>query len=406
MSWIDKIQSGLIITTGDGRQFSPKWMKTSYVRDYNVTEFNFPDVAGSLVKRRAPIGIKYAIEIFFDGENNLDDSDSFRRSADDPRPWTIEHPEYGSILVQPSSLSFDNSAYNSTRITGTVTETLNDEGLAIADVPVDVVLSSNSAAFEQAVSSLEQVGGIDPVRMTSTNEQVYASGRLVVVDASEGETYFSVFSTAQGAINDAISEPSNAIRKLQNIIQAPAYFSISVRNRIDLFSQQLNNLITSLVSVSSVFDKSLFENNGAMIISAMAVSASTPVSEQDYGSADSVFSIIDILLDSYNSYVSSLDSLQTANGGDLDSYIPNFELSTSVADLVNYTVSNLFIIALSAKQLRSFVLDAESNVIQLTHKFYGLDSDDSNIEQFIAQNNFGLNDMLVIPAGKTVFYYV
>jgi hypothetical protein len=158
--------------------------------------------------------------------------------------------------------------------------------------------------------------------------------------------------------------------------------------------------------VSSVFDKSLFENNAGMIISAMAVSASTPNSQQDYSNADSVFQIIDIILDAYNDYVSALDSLQTDNGGDLDSYLPNFELSTQIADLVNYTVSNLFTIALSAKQLRSFILDAESNVILLAHKFYGLDLEDSAIDEFIAQNAIGLNEMLILPAGKTVVYYV
>lgn len=406
MSWIDKIQSGLTITTGDGRSYNPKWMKTNYVRDYNTTEFNFPDVSGTLVKRRSPLGIKYSIEIYFDGEDNLDDAERFRISADDRRPWTIEHPEYGTILVQPSSLTFDTVNYNSTKITGTVTETLNDEGLAVEEVPVDIISGNNNAAFESALLALVQVPGIDPVRMSNVNATVYSSGKLAVSDPLQAEAYFSAFAAAEGSINSALSEPSNAIRQLQNIIQAPMFFSISVRQRINIFSQQLTTLIGSLGSVVSIFDKSLFENNGGMIISAMAVSASTPNSEEDYGNAETVFQVIDILLDSYNLYLANLDALQTDNGGSPESYIPDFGLATQLSDLVNYTVSNLFIIALSAKQLRSFILNGESNIINLAFKFYGFSEDDSNIEQFISQNNLGLNDLLTLPAGKTVIYYV
>lgn len=406
MSWIDKVDSGMTITTGDGKSYTPKWMKTSFSRDYNTTEYNFPETPGTLVKRTTPIGIKYSIEILFEGDDHLDVSEQFRISADDRRAWTVEHPEYGTVIVQPSSLSFDNTNYNSTRVSGVVTETLNDEGLQVVEVPLDLILGYDLAGFEIAEEALAQVPEPNGFRMAQTSASFYSAGKLVITDTAQAEAYFSAFSAANGAIANVTQDPLNAARLLQRLIEAPAQFSISVRQRINVLQNQLQLLLSTIDTVASVFDKSLIENNGAMTISAMSVAAATPLNENDYGNADTVFQIIDIILDNYNSYLAAIDSLQTDNGGAPDSYVPNFDLQTQISDIVNYTVSNLFTIALSAKQLREFVLTNDSNVIALAHKFYGLLADDSTIDQFVSQNNIGLNDILIIPAGKTVIYYV
>lgn len=46
MSWIDKIKTELIITCGDGKQYKPQWINAVKTKDYNVAEFEFPEVSG------------------------------------------------------------------------------------------------------------------------------------------------------------------------------------------------------------------------------------------------------------------------------------------------------------------------------------------------------------------------
>lgn len=406
MSWVNRVQSGLVITTGDGKSYEPKWMKTSYVRDYNVTEYNFPETDGTLVKRTTALGTKYSIEIFFEGDENIEDAEQFRISSDDRRPWTIEHPEYGNILVQPSSLSFDTSVYNSTRVTGTVTETIADEGLQITEVPLDLITGFNLAVFEISAAALSEQPNPNPARMAQNNQAYYDSGRLSVSNLIESERYFAAFSAANGAIANVTAKPLQAAISLQRVIEAPAQFSLSVRARIDILRNQLTTLIQSALTVASVFDKKLIETNGSVIISAMSLSAATPLGNNDYGNADTVFQIIEILLNANLDYTNVIDSMQTVNGGDTDSYVPDFGLSIQVNDVLNYTISSLFTIALSAQQLRTFTLTSDTSLILLAHKFYGLNEDDSTIDDFILQNSLGLNDMLILPAGKIVKYYV
>jgi len=74
--------------------------------------------------------------------------------------------------------------------------------------------------------------------------------------------------------------------------------------------------------------------------------------------------------------------------------------------LLNYTLSNLFNIALNAKQERNQILTEDSNWILLTHKFYGLDAEDANIVQLMEQNKAGLSSVLQVEKNTRVYYYV
>jgi hypothetical protein len=74
--------------------------------------------------------------------------------------------------------------------------------------------------------------------------------------------------------------------------------------------------------------------------------------------------------------------------------------------LINFTVSNLFSIALKAKQERSIVLDKDSNWVLLTHRLYGIDKADKNIEELMKSNDVGLNEILQVKKGRRVVYYL
>jgi len=145
--------------------------------------------------------------------------------------------------------------------------------------------------------------------------------------------------------------------------------------------------------------------SGAGIISAM-VNASINPDENDYVSTNEVLDVITQVLTSYNQYVVNIDSLQTPTGDAENSYIPNYDSISDLSDLVNYSVANLFNIALGAKQERFIFLEADSNAIILAHRFYGLEEDDSTIDDLINQNNIGINEMLQIKKGRKIIYYV
>jgi hypothetical protein len=409
MSWIDKVKNGLIIRTGDGTEFNVVlWKNASRSQEYNIAQFEFPEIDGTLVKRSRPKGMQYNLEFYFQGEFHLDDVEDFRRAADDNRNWTLLHPFYGSIVVAPVSINYDNTTLNYTKITASVLETITEDRPKTSYDPKDKI-SFDKQVLDTTLSEAFATDVIpntsDIASLSSNNTAVYNLGKKKVKLTLDAEEYFNAFNTANSKITEATNDPLDAIMSLQAVINAPALFADTVQNRITLLVSQFDTLRLSIENIGTASQKRIFENNIAALISAMLLGSSRP-QDGDYKSRSDVLAVITQLLNSYNTFISDIDGLQTENGGDPDSYIPDHGSMFALSDLVDYTISNLFNIAIDGKQERTIILSEDSNAIVLTHRFYGIDADDAMIDQFINQNNIGLNELLNIRKGRTLIYYI
>lgn len=409
MSWLDKIQTQLTITTGDGRTYTPQWMNAAKAVEYNTAEFEFVGVRGTLVKRGQERGARYSIQIYFTGETHLDTAEAFRESASDPRSWTVEHPFYGQLTVQPISLEFDNTRYNTTEIRGTIVETITEDFPAASVVPEDEIAEQAVATNALIAASVEQdveregIPSLSIVRQRALVEKVNADTAQIISDADDTDSYYNSYNEALSAVNNIAAEPLEAMQKTQTLISAPAYFAASVRSRITILASTLNSIITPTYT-PNVIDKRLIEANGGTVITSMCLSAATPEAD-DYRNRDAVIAIVELLLGYYNSYVTYLDSLQTDNGGSPTSYIPDADGMTELSLLVNYTLGNLFNLAIDARQERTLVVEYDTNWVVLAHRLYGLQPDDSTITELMEQNNAGINDMLQVRKNRKIRYY-
>lgn len=408
MSWIDRISKPLIIKTGDGKSYNILWKNATRSREYNVAEFEFPEVDGTLVKRSRPKGMRYNVELYFVGEDNIDDAETFKTSCDDPRYWVISHPLYDSINVQPLNLTFDNTANNVTKITGTIVETITEDRPKTSVDPVDKIASDKIAldgTFAIAFANDVQPNTFDKILLSNNVASAYNLGKKKVKLTIDAEGYFNAFNKANAAILDATSEPLAAMRAIQTVLNYPGYFEESVQNRLSVLTDQVEALRVGIPGVLTTAAKRIFENNIASLISSMLYASSTPQTD-DYENRNDVISVVESLLDNYNQYISDIDSLQTDNGGELDSYIPDADSLRSLNLLLNFTVSNLFNIALGSKQERTLILEDDSNVVVLAHQFYAAQPDDSHIDKLINTNQIGINEMLGLRKGRTIKYYV
>ncbi len=412
MSWIDKIKTELIITCGDGKQFKPQWINATKTKDYNVAEFEFPEVSGTLVSRKKPKGSRYELEIFFQGENHLDLSQSFEKSADDSRAWILSHPFYDRIIVQPLSLSFDNTKYNVTSIKIPIVETITEDYPKGITVPQDKIVNDTEICNEITSAASAQKLTATKAKVASVNKmkkflnKVNSAITKFTNKLADSQKYFNAFNTAQSMIDNLVSAPLLAIRATQSAITAPVKFQASVTQRISVLSESLVSLETTMKnSVINLSDKILYETLGNTLISAMCETLATPF-VGDYGNRNEVIKHIDNLILNYNLYITNLDGLQTDNGGTPTSYIADAQSVQQLSQLLNYTLSNLFNIALNAKQERKIILEYDSNWIILAHRFYGLKADDSTIDELIKNNNAGLNEMLQVRKNRTITYYI
>ena len=412
MSWVDKIKSDLIILTGDGKIYKPDYLYPSKSKEYNISTFEFPNVSGSLVDRRLPKGTKYPLQLYFQGENHLDIAKAFEKSADDPRPWTLIHPYYGRIIVQPTSLEIDNSKMNVSEIKTEVIETITQDYPKTSVVPQDKIANSvedvNISIGAASINKIESVG-IKPLTVSKTaafiNKSNAKISKVIKVNA-DAAAFTNKYNTLKASVNKFSSEAEDTITQTVDLLKTVADLPISVQEKTAVYTGLLQDTQSSFLSGTvNLIDKFLYMTNAGSIIAAMCLSVAKPQST-DYSTRNDVLSTIDVLLDANNVYVQLLDSVQSPNGGSLDSFVPDASSLIELNNLLNYTISNLFNIALDAKQERSIVLEEDSNWIVLAHRFYGLKADDSTIEQMIRNNNAGLNEMLQVKKNRKIIYYV
>lgn len=408
MAWIDQIDNGISIKTGDGRIYNPEYFITSFDEDFNISEFNFPNIKGTLVDRREPLGRKYSLEILFQGTDHLDIAEEFRISTHNKKYWEVAHPIYGTIFCHPATLKYDSSGLNTTRITGSMIETIITDAPRTTIDPVEKTKIDIENINETYTSKFDGTSMFPKhtKQMTATAKTVYSKGSENVKSGVESNNYFNLFNEANSAIAAATNYPATAIEAMKSLMMYPSLFSESVQFRIKLFVDQITSLQSQISSLTDKPSKMIFENDLTTLMLGLVQSAITPLNQTDYSSMNDVLSIISQITTTYNSIVENLDSIQSLNGAEPDSYISDYENIIGIDSVVNYAVSQLMLIALNSSQERLYICDTDTNVITLTHRFYGISEDQSTIDALIRNNNIGLNELLQIKKGRSIKYYV
>ena len=408
MSWIEQIKTGYTITTGGGETFSPKWLNASKGIQYNVAFFDFPEIEGTLVKRKKPRGRRYNVEIYFDGDDHLDVAGRFDIAAADSRPLTISHPMYGSLTVQPTGFEFDNRDYNVTKITGTVIETItqttqaqkkNAQDKIVYDkVQIDAVQAGYFVA-----NIVPETTDITPLSDDALNS--YNEGVKNIDNTLDRETYLNAYNAALTGINNIVAEPLQATRTIQRLIEAPYLFAQSVQNRVTTLLNQIGLLRRTIENVLNVKDKRIIEMQYGALITTLSAATVTNISGS-YPTRNSVIDIFDSVLDAYNQFILDLDGLQTNDAGGENDYIPHFESMLGISNLVIFTLNSLMDVAMDGRQERTVTLMADSTAIVEAYKYYGNDIDDIALDEFMNINDINLNEMLLIPKGRKLTYFV
>jgi hypothetical protein len=409
MSWIDNVSKKTEIFMGDGKLYRPSSVKTTETQEFNISTFDFKNVSGSLVKRQEPKGRVYKIEIIFQGENHLETVEEFKTSSRDKRHWHLRHNIYGDIRVQPSTLKYDNSIDSLTTITGTLIETINGAFPKGLPEPKDEIQALKDELDIQAVFAFTNqvvVSGNDIGVMNNTVDLMEANGEKGITDDADSILLLNAARKARASISKATSDVTTAMGDIKELINAPAVYNIGVLARQRMLLNQFNDLREGAVNDdASENNRKYYESTGSLIISTMLLSSSLPLSS-DYKTRSEINDLILQLIAIYNQFLADLDALQLADFTKNIIYVPSYTNISALNLLLNVTVSNLFSLALNAKQEFTVTLKKDSNLIVLTHMFYGLDELDENMDFFISTNNIGINEHLNIKKGREINYYV
>ncbi len=412
MSWIDKIKQDFIIQTGDGKQYKPLWFDANYLVNYNVSEFDFINTKGTLVVRRQPRGRVFDTEIRFQGENCLEVADAFKASADNSKAWTIIHPLYGKILVQPSALKFDNKNNNIVRISAMLLETTGKPAnikvapadKIVADAKVDI--DGARAQFVEDVPVMP-ISDIQKLRAAITNTYNAVKDKIASVQA-DVDSYKAAYESFNNALNTAIFQITDVIEAADNLLAAPFAFANTLQGRLDMFKVQLGIIEGDVLTGLGFFtptQKRLYEHLTTVTLSGMCQATVTNI-DADYDYSVTTLSYVEQIVRVHNTFLTNLCAVQTANNGELDSFVPAADTITNLSQLVYTTTAFLYNLAAQALQQRTYLVPYDTNLIEIAWLLYGLQQDDSTIFKLINTNNIPLTEHLIIQKGRELVYYV
>lgn len=408
MSWLDKVPTDLTIKTGDGKEYTPDYMNATKMVEYNISVFEFKELAGSLVYRGEPRGRRYALELYFGGEDNLDVAANFEASAANKKAWVISHPLYGALQVQPVAMEFDNTMQNVTRINCSVMETINVDG-TVPDLSAEDKILQDKQALDAAAANAYTQDVIpvaaDRISVKGQMDSIYADLSKQISDNTDFSDFYNAYNEINTTINKTVFDTLVMINQVQAVINMPANFADTLERRLKMFELQFSLLNRGATGIVRASDKRLYQASMIAAISAMVVASVTNPGTY-YANRKTVLSVIDRIYSVHKAFMTTLDTLQSTTGAGTNVFIPNPEPVTLLSQLVGYAVDNLLQVANNARQERTVILAEDSDLIQLARRFYGLQPDDSTITTFKESNNIGISEMFEIKKGRQLVYYV
>lgn len=410
MSWEERIEQDLVIVTGDGKTYTPKYQVASKAMEFNNSVYRFPGMPGGLVDRKEISERQFPMLLIFDGADHLDKADAFEKSSMDKRPWQVSHPYYGEILAHPVSMTFENEDLNTTVVNVTIIETIKvAEVLKTTVSPKDKITSDAEAARMTDIASISSDLPAVNVKdrgasiKTAANQFKAVSSRIR--ESSDLSKYQQIYNKYVAVLNNASSATLDIAQAMHNYSTAPYLLIDTIDSRLNMFKLQYKILRRNLDTLFSRTSKRLYETQSGSILLGMALTVVTNVGDS-FRLISGVLPVINLLRETYQDWVLSLDVISSPNGGVEDSYIPNGDSIQSIAGVMSYTISSLLTIALGSMQERTIRTTEDTNAVLLTSKYYGLDKNDENLSFFLETNKIGISEILRIKKDRLIKYYV
>lgn len=408
MSWQELINDNVLtITTGDGKVYTPKWKNAKKSGNFNSSKFDFLRLKGTFIYRGEKPGDTITLQLFFDGIDCIDIANEFEISLDDKRPIRLEHPYYGIKNVQPLSKDRDDSFLNVTRFNLTVFETIETSQPEEVESIEDTIEKSIDENYETSLEGYVNKANVNAnsINSISSSIDVVDSEVTKIISVSEESAEFKqLVGKAVRAGDNILTDAKTAIDSINNLLEYPSTITATVASRVVAFKNSLERLSANLTGYTNLQLLEYFTTFGSSLIGSTCKAVINPQTG-DYKTRQDVLNQIVNLSSMFDTYVETIDAKTGDDASIESSFAPDSDTINSVYSTYVFTVANLQELILDSKIENTTVVDVDTNLILLAHKYYGLESDDSTIDELIELNDFKRNEFIQVKRG-TIFKYL
>lgn len=419
MAWDDRIREGRY-RSPSGAEIVWLFGNVSVSFDKKTTAFDFPDFDGTFVQDLGRTSRQIPLRMILSGEDYDQRADLLLDMLAERGIGVLQHPIYGTLDVVPmgkvSRRDDLRTAGNQAIFEVTFFETADLLFPREADEPVDAVIAAidsfNEKTPEATVEDTATGTTIEVVTMRDRLKNLTntVAERMAPINA-EVDRVKSTFDRVVQSTNanlDTLNALSGTIEsdldavitQIDTLIQLPARSNAKITDRLTAYSDLADRLTIVVYQPSNnrqpnnLFQADNLFNAGLIIGSVASVVNNQFDTRSDaLGAADSLLA----LNDTVNAWRD--DNLVAL--GDIDTG----EVYQQVQDAVAVAAGFLVDISFTLRQERSIVLDRARTPLDLTAEFY-TSLEDVDLNFFISSNGLVGTEILEVPIGRTVVYYV
>lgn len=408
MAWNDRVRESAYTSPG-GTRIAFTYENVTKSVEKKTAAFEFPDADGTFIQDLGHTGRKYPFRLFFHGADYDLQAEIFEAVLLERGIGKLEHPVYGVIDVIPFGAitrrddlkTAANQAVFEVAFWETIDLIYPTAQIDPASAVIAAIAEYNAAASDEFTEALSLNTAIE--RVTFKNQYItlldtVSSNLQGIADAQDDvrQQFNAIVDSVSNGIDILVSEPLTLAFQTTQLIQAPARALTDIKARLDAYSALSNSIIAG--NGAAVENNNSFRTQDLYVSTYVTGSIVSTINNQFVIKTDAIESAEQII-DQFEDVVAWRD----------DNFELLEEIDTGAAyqklqEAVAITAGFLVEISFSLKQERRIVLDRNRTIIDLSAEIYG--AIDSELDFLISSNNLSGDEILELPAGRELVYYV
>lgn len=412
MTWEDRLIEAAY-TSPSGQRIPFIYEDVSYALDRLGATYNFPDSDGTYVQDLGRSGRRFPLSVIFSGANCDLQAAIFTAMLNEPGIGRLEHPAYGIAQVVPlgeiTRRDALKSAANQVIIDVTFWET---SGLVYPSAQGDAaslvrqaIEDYNQAVAEQYAATIDTRSPSAFASLYSDYSAVLAAARRVLTVATETSAmvqraFNAVNQSIVNGLDVLIGDPVTLALQTSLLVQNPSLATRTpITTRLDVYKQLIDELTTSTESPGfGPRNTNRFAVKDLFVMGAGTGQVNSTL-ETKFTTKTEAISAAEFLLDSLDQTTLWRDD-NFRSLGQPDPGGAYAALQNAVAMAAGYLVE----ISFTLLQERVIFLTRARTVVDLVAELYG--AVDERLDFFISSNDLTGTEILELPAGRKIVYYI
>lgn len=414
MPWDDRLREAAY-TSPSGVRLTFQYENVSRKVDKKTTGFDFPDADGTYVQDLGHTGRRYPLKAIFWGDDYDLDAEAFEDALLESGKGKLEHPAYGVSDVVPFGTITRRddlkTGANQAVIEFTLWDTIGLAYPVVQDDPSSMVLSAvegyNSALALEFEDTVSLKNAVDAAAFKNDYQVLLNSTSIGLDGIAEAQEdvqkqFDAVVDSINQGIDILISQPLTLAFQTSIMIQSPARALTNIRERLEAYKSLTNNIIKgddSIIAPSiGVESANKFRNDNLYVSTYVTGSIISVINNQFATKTEALLAAEGVLTQLED--VTSWRDDNFKSVGEVDTGGSYQKLQEAVALTAGFLVE----ISFTLKQERRVTLTRNRTIIDLVAEFYN--SVDDQLDFFITSNDLSGSEILEVPKGREIVYYV